>query len=120
MKNHHGGLILVGDYLYGHADPGWVCQNFMTGEEVWSHRGFNKGAVAYAEGMLYCLEEGSGTAVLVEASPTGWKEHGRFKLDPQTKIRSREGRIWVHPVISNGKLYLRDQDLIYCYDIKQS
>jgi hypothetical protein len=50
----------------------------------------------------------------------GWKEHGRFKLDPQSKIRSREGRIWVHPVISNGKLYLRDQDLIFCYDVKAS
>lgn len=120
IKNHHGGVILVGDHLYGHADPGWVCQNFKTGEEVWSHRGFGKGAVGYADGMLYCVEEGSGTVVLVEASPAGWKEHGRFKLDPQSKIRSSSGRIWTHPVISNGKLYLRDQDLIYCYDIKKS
>jgi outer membrane protein assembly factor BamB len=120
MKNHHGGVVLVGDYLYGHADPGWVCQNFKSGEEVWNHRGFGKGAIAYADGMLYCLDEGSGTVVLVEASPVGWKEHGRFKLDPQSKIRSREGRIWVHPVISNGKLYLRDQDLIFCYDVKAS
>jgi len=119
MKNHHGGVILVGDYLYGHGDPGWVCQNFKTGEEVWNHRGFGKGAVACADGMLYCLEEGSGTVVLAEASPAGWKEHGRFKLDPQTKIRNPQGRIWTHPVISNGKLYLRDQDLIYCYDIKK-
>jgi outer membrane protein assembly factor BamB len=120
IKNHHGGVILVGDHLYGHADPGWVCQNFKTGEEVWSHRGFGKGAVGCAEGMLYCLDEGSGTVVLAEASPAGWKEHGRFKLDPQSKIRSSSGRIWTHPVISNGKLYLRDQDLIYCYDIKKS
>lgn len=118
MKNHHGGVILVGDYLYGHGDPAWVCQNFKTGEEVWGHRGFGKGAVGYADGMLYCLEEVSGTVVLVEASPQGWKEHGRFKLDPQTQIRSARGRIWTHPVISNGKLYLRDQDLIYCYDVK--
>jgi outer membrane protein assembly factor BamB len=118
MKNHHGGVILVGDHLYGHADPGWVCQSFKTGEAVWTHRGFGKGAVAYADGMLYCLEEGSGTVVLAEASPAGWKEHGRFKLDPQSNIRSSQGRIWTHPVISNGKLYLRDQDLIYCYDVK--
>ncbi len=120
IKNHHGGVILVGDYLYGHADPGWVCQNFKTGEEVWSHRAFRKGAIAYADGMLYCLEEDSGIVALIEASPAGWKEHGRFKLDPQTKIRSSSGRIWTHPVISNGKLYLRDQDLIYCYDVKKS
>lgn len=119
MKNHHGGVILVGEHLYGHSDgPGWVCQNFKTGEEVWSHRGFGKGAVAYAEGMLYCMDENGGNVVLAEASPAGWKEHSRFKLDPQSKIRNPQGRIWTHPVISNGKLYLRDQDLLHCYDIK--
>jgi outer membrane protein assembly factor BamB len=118
MKNHHGGVVLVGDYLYGYGDPGWVCQDFQTGESVWNHRRLNKGAVSAADGMLYCLEESSGVVVLAEASPEGWKEHGRFKLDPQTKIRSSRGKVWTHPVISNGKLYLRDQDLIYCYDIK--
>jgi outer membrane protein assembly factor BamB len=121
IKNHHGGVILVGDHVYGHGDPGWVCQDFATGKEVWNHKGFGKGAVgAAADGMLYCLEEGSGAVVLIEASPKGWKEHGRFKLDPQTKIRSSRGRIWTHPVISGGKLYLRDQDLIYCFDVKAS
>jgi outer membrane protein assembly factor BamB len=120
MKNHHGGVILVGDYLYGHADPGWTCQNFKTGEEVWNHRAFGKGAIAYADGMLYCQEEGSGTVALVEASPTGWKEQGRLKLDPQSKTRPPDGRIWTHPIISNGKLYLRDQELIYCYEVKKN
>ncbi len=118
IKNHHGGVVLVGDYLYGHGDPTWVCQNFKTGAEVWSQRGFGKGAVGYADGMLYCLDEGPGVVALVEASPKGWKEVSRFKLDPQTQIRSSKGHIWTHPVISNGKLYLRDQDLIYCYDVK--
>jgi outer membrane protein assembly factor BamB len=118
MKNHHGGAILVGDHVYGYGDPGWVCQDFKTGESVWNSRDLGKGAVGYADGMLYCVEESSGTVVLAEASPKGWKEHGRFKLDPQTKIRSSRGRIWTHPVIANGKLYLRDQDLIYCYDVK--
>ena len=119
MKNHHGGVILVGDYLYGHNDLAWACQNFKTGEEVWSQRAVGKGAVGYADGMLYCLDEGSGAVVLADASPKGWKEHGRFKLDPQTRIRSSGGRIWTHPVISNGKLYLRDQDLIHCYEVKK-
>jgi outer membrane protein assembly factor BamB len=118
MKNHHGGVVLVGDYLYGHGDPAWVCQNFRTGEAVWRHGGFGKGAVSAADGMLYCLEERSGTVALVEASPAGWKEHGRLTLQPQSEIRSSEGAIWTHPVISNGKLYLRDQEFIYCYDVK--
>lgn len=120
MKNHHGGVILVGDYLYGHADPGWTCQNFKTGESVWNHRGFGKGSVHYADGMLYCVAEDSGEVALVEASPKGWNEHGRFKLDPQTKQRSPQGRIWTHPVVINGRLYLRDQELLYCYDVKGS
>jgi outer membrane protein assembly factor BamB len=118
IRNHHGGAILVGNHVYGHADPGWVCQDFKTGTEVWNHRNFGKGAIGYADGMLYCLEEGSGKVVLIEASTAGWKEHGRFTLEPQSQIRNKQGRIWVHPVISNGKLYLRDQDLIYCYNVK--
>jgi outer membrane protein assembly factor BamB len=110
--------VLIGDHLYGHGDPAWVCQDWKTGEEVWSTRALTKGAIGAADGMLYCLEESSGMVVLADASPAGWKERSRFKLDPQTKIRSSRGRIWTHPVISGGKLYLRDQDIIYCFDVK--
>jgi len=120
MKNHHGGVILIGDHLYGYSDgPGWICQNFMTGEEVWANKSLGKGAIAYADGMFYCLDEGSGAVALVEASPKGWNEKGRFKLEPQTTQRSPSGRIWTHPVISNGKLYLRDQELIFCFNVKK-
>jgi len=120
MKNHHGGVILIGEHVYGHSDgSGWVCQNFKTGEEVWNAKNLGKGAIGYADEMFYCLDERSGTVALIEASPKGWNEHGRFKLDPQSTIRSRQGAIWTHPVIVNGKLYLRDQDLIYCYDVKK-
>ncbi len=120
MKNHHGGVILVGDHLYGYSDgAGWVCQDFATGERVWSERkALGKGAVFSAEGMLYCLDERDGTLALVKASPKGWEEHGRFKIDPQTKIDRKRGKIWTHPVVANGKLYLRDQEYISCYDVK--
>ena len=122
MANHHGGVILVDGHLYGHSDQkdgGWTCQNFETGELVWNNEGVGKGAIAYADGMLYCLGEKSGTIALIEASTEGWKEHGRFQLDPQTKIRSKQGGIWTHPVIANGRLYLRDQDLFFCFDVKK-
>lgn len=119
MKNHHGGVVLVGDLLYGYSDgPGWIAQNLKTGEEVWASKALGKGAVHYADGMLYCLDEGTGTVVLAEASPKGWTEHGRFKLDPQTKQRKPQGRIWTHPVVVNGKLFLRDQELLFCFDVK--
>lgn len=119
MKNHHGQVVLVGDHIYGHSDgAGWMCQNFLTGKVVWRERtDLDKGAVAYADGMLYCLGEDSGDVVLIEASPEGWAEHGRFTLDPQTTKRSPRGRRWTHPVIVGGKLLLRDQDIMYCYDI---
>jgi outer membrane protein assembly factor BamB len=120
MKNHHGGVIHLGDHLYGHSDDvGWVCMDFDTGERVWREREIlSKGAIAYADDMFYCLGEDDGQVALIDASPEGWEEHGRFTLDPQTQIRSDRGKIWTHPVIANGKLYLRDQDLVYCYDVK--
>lgn len=119
MKNHHGGVILVGDHLYGYSDgAGWVCQDWKTGEMVWNDKSLGKGAIACADGMLYLVEEGSGKVALIEATPDGYKESGRFTLSPQTEQRSPSGKIWVHPVIANGKMYLRDQEIVYCYDIK--
>ena len=120
MKNHHGGVILLGDKLYGYSDGvGWTCQDFNTGALVWSEKkALGKGALSYADGHFYCLEEGTGNVALIDASPNGWSEKSRFKLDPQSTIRSPQGHIWTHPVISHGRLYLRDQDLIYCYALK--
>lgn len=120
MKNHHGGVILVGDHIYGYSDgPGWTCQDMMTGEMVWNEkRRLGKGAVAYADGQLYCIDEKTGTCVLADATVDGWEEHGRFTLTPQTQQRATKGKVWTHPVVANGKLYLRDQEIVICYDIK--
>ena len=119
MVNHHGGVILVGDYLYGYSDKGgWTCQDFKTGDVKWAEKKLGKGAIHCADGMLYLLEEATGTVALIDASPNGWSEHGRFKLEPQTALRKPQGKIWTHPVVSNGKLYLRDQELISCFDVK--
>lgn len=121
MKNHHGGAILIDNHVYGYSDrTGWVCQNFSSGEQVWAERRkLGKGAVAYADGMLYCVSEDDGEVVLLKASPEGWQENGRFTLDPQTEFRSARGKIWTHPTIANGRLYLRDQDHLYCYDVAE-
>ena len=59
-----------------------------------------------------------GEVALIAATSDGWQEKGRFTLDPQSEFRSSRGKIWTHPTIANGKLYLRDQEYIYCYDIK--
>lgn len=119
MKNHHGGVVLVDGHVYGHSDgAGWICQELSSGKEVWSHKGFGKGAVHFADGMLYCLDERSGAVALVEASTSGWKEAGRFTLGKLSSQRSSQGGIWPHPVVVNGRLYLRDQEFLHCYDVK--
>jgi outer membrane protein assembly factor BamB len=122
MKNHHGGVVLLGDDLYGHSDGvGWVCQEFATGERIWRERSeLGKGAIAYAEGRFYCLSEDEGEVVLIDASTEGWNEQGRFTLEPQTEQRKAKGKIWTHPVIANGKLYLRDQELLFSFDINDN
>jgi outer membrane protein assembly factor BamB len=119
MKNHHGGVVCVDGYLYGHSDGGgWVCQDLKTGKEIWSHKGFGKGSVTYADGKLICLDERNGDVALVEATTQGWNELSRFKLAPLSAKRSSQGGIWPHPVVVNGRLYLRDQELLHCLDLK--
>jgi outer membrane protein assembly factor BamB len=119
MKNHHGGVIKHGDFLYGYSDGyGWVCLDFKKGELQWNEKkALGKGAIAYADNRFYCLSEKDGKIVLIEATPNRWNPRGEFTITPQTKQRSTRGKIWTHPVISNGKLYLRDQELIHCYDV---
>jgi hypothetical protein len=86
----------------------------MTGQIKWSDRNIlGKGAIAYADGHFYLRDEGSGRVVLIEANPAKVVEKGRFD-QPE---RSRRNA-WPHPVIANGKLYLRDQENLFCYDVK--
>ena len=123
MENHHGGVILVGEHLYGRSEKGgWTCQDFKTGESASTFSDLGKGAIHHADGLFYLLSESNGKAdaqvMLMEASPKGWNKKGEFALTPQTTQRSQSGRVWTHPVVSDGKLYLRDQELLFCFDVK--
>ena len=120
ITNHHGGVIVVDGKIYGHSDKGgWTCQDFLTGKIEWQDESLGKGTCTYAAGHLICVNENDGTVVLATAKPDKWQEISRFKLAPQTSLRKKEGRIWSHPVVVNGRLYLRDQDLIFCYNVKK-
>jgi outer membrane protein assembly factor BamB len=120
MDNKHGGVVLVGDYIYGYSEgPGWVCQSLKTGEIKWDNKvKVEKGSLTCADGFLYCYAESSGVVSLVEASPEALKLKSKFKLPRETELPRKSGGLWTHPVIANGCLYLRDQDLIFCYDIR--
>jgi outer membrane protein assembly factor BamB len=115
MVNHHGGVVKVDGCVYGYSDgKGFTCQNFKTGEVLWSEKEkINKGSLSYADGMLYCREEDTGTMVLLAASSAGYTEKSRFKQPERAQEKA-----WPHPTIANGKLYLRDQDMLLCYEVK--
>ena len=123
LNNHHGGMVLVGGHVYfGHDRNGGspVCVDFQTGDIKWGPEkspagGQKSAAVLAADGRLYFRYE-NGVLVLVEPSPEELKVVSSFKL-PTADQRSHP-QSWPHPVVVNGKLYIRDQNVMYCYDVK--
>jgi outer membrane protein assembly factor BamB len=111
MQNHHASSVLVGEHLYGFSNSILTAMKFDTGEIAWRDRSVGKGSLVYADERLYLYSE-SGVVGLAEATPNGYREHGRFA------IQTGNAPTWSHPVVSNGKLYLRDRDHIYAYDIR--
>jgi outer membrane protein assembly factor BamB len=119
LSNHHGNVVLVGEHVYGFSQgKGWTCLNLQTGEPAWAERKFPGGSMTCADGRFYCFSENDGTAALIAVSKEGYSEHGRFKLPQSSKLRKPSGKIWTPPVVANGRLYLRDQELLFCYDVK--
>lgn len=114
MVNHHGGVILLNGYVYGFSDSkGWVCMDYKTGEIAWANPGVGKGSIAHADGHFYIRgESGKGQIALIEAGSKAYVEKGRFDQPDRSNRNS-----WTHPVIVNGKLYIRDQSVLLCYDI---
>ena len=111
MQNHHGGVVLVDGYLYGFNNSILTCLEFETGKVMWRDRSVGKGSVAYADGRLYVLSEDN-VVGLVEASPTGYRETGRFSIADQGWPS------WAHPAISGGRLYLRNQNVLASYELR--
>jgi outer membrane protein assembly factor BamB len=111
MKNHHGGVVLVNGTIYGFNDAILTALDFETGKMLWRDRSVGKGSITYADGHLYALSENN-VMGLVEASPTGYREKGRFEI-PDSGLNS-----WAHPVVSGGRLYIRNQGSLAAYDIR--
>ena len=111
LDNHHGGVLLLDGKLYGagHEARGWFCLDFQTGSKHWQADG--KGALTYADGMLYCLNE-RGTISLVKATHKDWHEISSFDLP-----KGGKGLYWAHPVVSGGRLYVRHSDKLFACDL---
>jgi outer membrane protein assembly factor BamB len=111
MRNHHGGVVLVDGYIYGFNDTILTCLEFATGKMMWRDRSVGKGSVTFADGHLYIQSE-TNLVGLAEATPQAYREKGRFEI-PDKGLLS-----WAHPVVSDGRLYVRNQDTLLVYDIR--
>jgi outer membrane protein assembly factor BamB len=111
MMNHHGGMVLVNGYLYGFSNSVLTCLEFNTGKVMWRERSVGKGSLTYADGMLYLLGEKQ-LVGLAEANPKAYVEKGRFPINDHGRDS------WAHPVVLGGKLYIRNQNELTCYDVK--
>jgi outer membrane protein assembly factor BamB len=112
MRNHHASSVLIGDYLFGFSDAILTAMKFDSGQVAWRDRSVGKGSVVFADDRLYLYSE-EGVVGLAEANPAGYREHGRFQ------IKTGGAPTWSHPIVSNGKLFIRDQDNIYAFDVRQ-
>lgn len=122
MKNDLGGFVLHEGFIYGSsARRGWVAQDFLSGDLEWFSKrvrgSCGEGSIAFADGYLYLYAERDGEVALIEATPEAYEEKGRFSLPEESQMRAPSGKNWTHPVIANGKLYLRDQELLFCFTI---
>ena len=111
MQNHHGGVLLVNGYLYGFNNSILVCLEFATGKMQWRDRSVGKGSLTYADGNLYILSEDN-VVGLAAAAPTLYQEKGRFRIADQGLPS------WAHPVVSGGRLYIRNQTTLSAYDVR--
>ncbi|MGI9243736.1 MAG: PQQ-binding-like beta-propeller repeat protein [Verrucomicrobiales bacterium] len=111
IANHHGGVVLVDGHVYGATGSTFRCVELESGDGVFNERSAGKGSTLYADGR-FILRSENGPVALMEASPEGMREISRFDQPDRSKHRA-----WPHPVIANGKLYLRDQGLLLCYDV---
>ncbi len=124
LPNGFGGAVLVGDYLYGTEMAGaeLVAVEFTTGKVMWKAESIGRASVAYADGLLY-IRGWNGDVALVEATPEGYREKGRFTSPAQPKHKQAgqySDTAYTYPVIANGRLYIRDLGTLWAYDIKAS
>jgi outer membrane protein assembly factor BamB len=113
-----GGVVKLGDYLYGTTGQAMLCVDFATGKVKWEERGIGTASLCFADGRLYLHGE-NGEAALVEPSPDGYREKGRFTPPDQPERKGQMEKPWAYPVVANGRLYLRDHGRVWCYGVHE-
>jgi outer membrane protein assembly factor BamB len=113
-----GGTVKLGDYLYGTTNQALLCVEFSSGKVNWQERAIGAASLCYADGRLYLHGE-NGEVALVEPSPEGYRQKGRFALPDQSAQRKVMGKAWAYPVVANGRLFIRDRDMLWSFDVKR-
>jgi hypothetical protein len=113
-----GGAVEFGGCLYGTNAKSLRCVEFATGKELWTNPSVGAGGLCLADGCLHIHSE-EGEVALVEATREGYREKGRFRPTelPERKFGNME-KAWCYPVVANGKLYIRDLNMLWCYDVR--
>jgi outer membrane protein assembly factor BamB len=114
----NGGAVTVGDLLFGTTGEALLCIDFATGKQRWEERALGAAALCYADRRLYLHGE-NGEVALVEPSPVGYQEKGRFAPPDQPERLNDMEKAWTYPVVANGRLYIRDHNMLWCYGVKQ-
>jgi FOG: WD40-like repeat len=114
LPNAIGGAVKVGDYLYGTGGTTLYCVDFKTGAVKWEERSIAPASIVSADGKLFLHGE-KGDVALVEASPGAYRELGRFT--PPEQPERKYTQAWAYPALANGKLYVRDLNCLWCYDV---
>lgn len=109
-----GGLVKVGDYLYGSSQVA-MCVEFKTGTIKWEERALGPGSWLVADKRIYFHAE-SGDVALIEPSAEGYHQKGRFS--PPNPPSRGDAKAWAHPVVANGRMYIRDMNCLWCFDVK--
>ncbi len=117
LPNSVGGSVVVGAIHYGTNGEGLVAADWATGKVLWQDAGTTGGAILYAENRLYIHGE-NGEVVLAEATPEAYRQKGRFMPPDRPKqTRAAMEKAWAYPVVANGRLYIRELDSLWCYDV---
>jgi len=111
QERYKPGYVILDGHIYGNHNRGWTCMELKTGKVKWYEPAVGKGSLCYADGMLYVFGERGGKAGLLVCSPDATEVRGTFSVEGS-------GPSWAHPVVIGGKLYLRYDDNLYCFDVK--
>ena len=110
MVCHHGGYIIHDGYIYGNHNDGWSCLELTTGKLMWHEKAVGKGSLCFADDMLYLFGEQNGKTALINCTPDGMEVKGEFQVEGSNSS-------WAHPVVIGGRLYLRYDNNLYCYNV---